>query len=185
MVAGATGIDLYLMAIAADDGVMPQTREHAAVLRALGVARGVVAVTKADLADPDLAVLEAAELLPGAEVVAVSAAPAPGSTSCARRSTGSPRGSPGARGRGRRRPGSTSTACSPIRGAGTVVTGTLWSGAIARGDELTLLPGDRRPGCASVQVHDAAVERARKAGQRVAVNLGRDRRRRGSTAATC
>ena len=73
MVAGATGVDLFLMAIAADDGVMPQTREHAAVLRALAVTRGVVAVTKSDLADPDLAVLEAEELLPGAEIVAVSA----------------------------------------------------------------------------------------------------------------
>ena len=55
MVAGATGIDLYLMVVAADDGVMPQTREHAAVLAALGVAAGVVAVTKADLADPERA----------------------------------------------------------------------------------------------------------------------------------
>src|SRR5918997_5253399 len=71
MVAGATGIDLYLMVIAADDGVMPQTREHAAVLAALGVRTGVVAVTKADLADPARAAAEAAELLPGAEVVAV------------------------------------------------------------------------------------------------------------------
>src|SRR3954465_9877603 len=52
MVAGATGIDLYLMGVAADDGVMPQTVEHAAVLRALGVEHGVVAVTKADVADP-------------------------------------------------------------------------------------------------------------------------------------
>ena len=73
MVAGATGIDMFLMTIAADDGVMPQTREHAAVLRALQVCNGVVAVTKADLADPELAMLEAGELFPGAEVVAVSA----------------------------------------------------------------------------------------------------------------
>src|SRR6201987_719971 len=51
MVAGATGIDLYLMAVAADDGVMPQTREHAAVLRALGVKTGGIAVTKSDLGD--------------------------------------------------------------------------------------------------------------------------------------
>ena len=63
MVAGATGIDLFLMVVAADDGVMPQTREHAAVLAALGVTAGVVAVTKADLADPR-ARPEAAELLP-------------------------------------------------------------------------------------------------------------------------
>src|SRR5205807_5404417 len=72
MVAGASGIDLYLMTVAADDGVMPQTREHVAVLRALGIAVGVVAVTKADLADPELAMLEASELLPEAELVAVS-----------------------------------------------------------------------------------------------------------------
>jgi selenocysteine-specific elongation factor len=73
MVAGATGIDLYLMTVAADDGVMPQTREHAAVLRALGVTTGVVAVTKSDLADPEVAVLEASELLPDTEAIAVSA----------------------------------------------------------------------------------------------------------------
>jgi selenocysteine-specific elongation factor len=73
MVAGATGIDLYLMTVAADDGVMPQTREHAAVLRALGIGAGVVAVTKTDLADPELAMLEASELLPGAELVTVCA----------------------------------------------------------------------------------------------------------------
>ena len=73
MVAGATGIDLYLMTVAADDGVMPQTREHAAVLAALGVDRRGVAVTKADLADPARALAEAAALLPGAEAVAVSA----------------------------------------------------------------------------------------------------------------
>src|SRR2546430_9973383 len=73
MVAGATGIDLYLMTVAADDGVMPQTREHATVLRALGVQVGVIAVTKCDLADPEVAMLEASELLPEAEGVAVSA----------------------------------------------------------------------------------------------------------------
>src|SRR4051812_31312155 len=73
MVAGATGIDLYLMVVAADDGVMPQTREHAAVLRALGVDVGVVAITKSDLADPARAAAEAAELLPGAETVPVAA----------------------------------------------------------------------------------------------------------------
>ena len=73
MVAGATGIDLFLMTIAADDGVMPQTREHAAVLRALRVRTGVVAVTKSDLADPEVALIEASELFPGSEAVAVSA----------------------------------------------------------------------------------------------------------------
>src|SRR5881628_3955395 len=74
MVAGATGIDLFLLVVAADDGVMPQTREHLAVLRALGVARGVVAITKADLGEPAAAAEEVSELVPGSEVVPVSAA---------------------------------------------------------------------------------------------------------------
>jgi len=63
MVAGASGIDMFLLCIAADDGVMPQTREHLAVLRQLGVADGVVAITKADIGEPGLAAEEAAELV--------------------------------------------------------------------------------------------------------------------------
>jgi selenocysteine-specific elongation factor len=63
MVAGATGIDLFLLVVAADDGVMPQTVEHVAVLAALGIDRGVVAVTKADVADPARAAAEARALL--------------------------------------------------------------------------------------------------------------------------
>src|SRR4051794_41925395 len=67
MVAGATGIDFFLMVVAADDGVMPQTLEHAEVLAALGIAHGVVAITKCDRADPQRAAAEAAQLLPRAE----------------------------------------------------------------------------------------------------------------------
>ena len=63
MVAGATGVDLFLLVVAADDGVMPQTVEHAAVLRALGVRAGVVAITKSDLADSTRAREEARELV--------------------------------------------------------------------------------------------------------------------------
>src|SRR6266446_4474113 len=76
MVAGATGIDIFLLVIDAAEGARPQTHEHLAVLRLLGVERGVVAVTKADAVDEetlDLAVEEARELVPEAEVVAVSA----------------------------------------------------------------------------------------------------------------
>src|SRR5919202_6337547 len=76
MVAGATGIDLFLLVVDAGEGARPQTHEHLAVLRLLGVERGVVAVTKADAVDDDtlaLALVEAEELVPGAEVVAVSA----------------------------------------------------------------------------------------------------------------
>src|SRR5438105_4921679 len=139
MVAGATGIDTYLMTVAADDGVMPQTREHAAVLHALGVAAGVVAVTKADLADPEMAMIEASELLPGAELVAVSARTGAGLDQL--RAT---LDRVAAQLRGRADSGGTARLhvdrVFTIRGAGTVVTGTLWSGAISRGDELQILP---------------------------------------------
>ncbi|HET9104575.1 MAG TPA: selenocysteine-specific translation elongation factor [Solirubrobacteraceae bacterium] len=171
MVAGATGIDLFLMVIAADDGVMPQTREHAAVLRALGVTRGVVAVTKSDLADPDLAILEAEELLPGVPAVAVSARTGAGldalraaldRVAVAASARAETAGSDPARLHVDR--------VFTIRGAGTVVTGTLWSGEIARGDAVTLLPGARPARAREVQVHGAVTDRA-LAGQRVAVNL--------------
>src|SRR5438093_5262428 len=76
MVAGATGIDLFLLVIDAAEGARPQTHEHLAIIRLLGLEQGVVAVTKADAVDAEtlaLAVAEAAELVPDAEVVAVSA----------------------------------------------------------------------------------------------------------------
>jgi selenocysteine-specific elongation factor len=169
MVAGATGIDLYLMAVAADDGVMPQTREHASVLRALGVNVGVIAVTKSDLADPELAALEACELLPGAEAVAVSARTGEGLSAlrvALARAAASVRG--------RSQSGLPARLhidrVFTIRGAGTVVTGTLWSGTIAVGDALSLLPSGRHARARGVQVHDSPMPQA-AAGQRVAVNL--------------
>ncbi len=169
MVAGATGIDLYLMTVAADDGVMPQTREHATVLSALGVDVGVVAVTKADLTDPARAAAEAAELLPGAEIVPVSARTGAGLDElraaldrAAARTDGRAETPGGLRLHVDR--------AFTIRGAGTVVTGTLWSGSAARGDEVTIQPSGRQARVRSVEVHDAEVERA-EAGQRVALNL--------------
>ncbi|HEX3688509.1 MAG TPA: selenocysteine-specific translation elongation factor [Solirubrobacteraceae bacterium] len=172
MVAGATGIDLFLMAIAADDGVMPQTREHAAVLDALGVRLGVVAVTKIDAADPAPAVAAARRLLPGAEVVTCSARTGQGVSDVVAAL---------ARAGARVRPRASVTAPAvlhadrafSVHGAGTVLTGTLWSGTVARGDTLTLLPAGRDSltvRVRGVQVHGEAVERA-VAGQRVAVNL--------------
>jgi selenocysteine-specific elongation factor len=169
MVAGATGIDLYLMTVAADDGVMPQTREHAAVLRALGVETGVIAVTKSDLGDPEIAILEASELLPGAEVVAVSARTGEGLDelrAALDRAAGSVDSRADASGPARLHVDRAFT----IRGAGTVVTGTLWEGAAARGDEVRILPSGRSARVRSVQVHDEARERA-EAGQWVALNL--------------
>ena len=169
MVAGATGIDLFLMTIAADDGVMPQTREHAAVLRALGVGIGVVAVTKSDLADPDLALIEASELLPESEAVAVSARTGAGLEelrAALDRACANVASRADVDGAARLHVDRIFT----IKGAGTVVTGTLWAGEISRGDELLILPQGRRVRVRGVQVHDQAVDRA-PAGQRVAVNL--------------
>jgi selenocysteine-specific elongation factor len=169
MVAGATGIDLFLMTVAADDGVMPQTQEHAAVLRALGVDAGVVAVTKTDLAGPDDAILQAAELFPDAEAVAISTRSGAGLDelrAALDRAAEPVRSRADADGSARLHIDRVFT----IRGAGTVVTGTLWSGSIVRGDELELLPSGRRARVRGVQVHDQPVESA-PAGQRVAVNL--------------
>ncbi|MGZ4219338.1 MAG: selenocysteine-specific translation elongation factor, partial [Solirubrobacteraceae bacterium] len=169
MVAGATGIDLYLMTIAADDGVMPQTREHAAVLRALGVGIGVVAVTKSDLADPEIAMLEASELLPGARAVAVSARTGEGLDelrAALDRAAAEASSRADTSGVARLHVDRVFT----IRGAGTVVTGTLWSGQVGRGDEVVLLPGEQRARVRGVQVHDQPLEMA-AAGQRVALNL--------------
>jgi len=169
MVAGATGIDLYLMTIAADDGVMPQTREHAAVLAALGVHRGLVALTKCDLADPGPARVHARELFPGCEVVEVSAPSGMGladlQVALERVAAAIPERDGG-------------DACArlhvdrvfTIRGAGTVATGTLWSGAITRGEEVEILPRGLRTRVRGIEVHNRQVELA-QAGQRVALNL--------------
>jgi selenocysteine-specific elongation factor len=169
MIAGATGIDLFLLVIDAAEGARPQTYEHLAVLRLLGVERGVVAVTKSDAVDEEtleLALEEARELVPDAEVVAVSAKTGAGLDELR-----------AALARVEVEPRDSSAAARlyldrvfTLRGIGTVATGTLWSGAIAAGDELELQPDGRVVRVRSVQVHDRPVEQA-EAGQRVAVNL--------------
>src|SRR5580765_2616384 len=171
MIAGATGIDLFLLVIDAGEGARPQTHEHLAILRLLGIERGVVAVTKADAVDAEtleLALDEARELVPGAEVVAVSAKTGSGleelRDALARAAAAVPARSSDAR------PRLYIDRAFTIPGAGTVVTGTLRSGSIAAGDELRIEPSGLRTRARSVQVHDVQVERA-EAGQRVAVNL--------------
>jgi selenocysteine-specific elongation factor len=169
MVAGASGVDLFLLCVAADDGVMPQTREHLAVLRQLGVDRGVVAVTKSDVGEPELAAEEAAELVPGAPVVHVSAVERTGLDDLLRALSevaAELRGRAAAEGGVRLHVDRSFT----LRGIGTVVTGTLWSGSIAAGDHVRILPRGLEARVRSVQVHDEPVERA-GAGQRVALNL--------------
>src|SRR3989440_1854632 len=169
MVAGASGVDLFLLCVAADDGVMPQTREHVAVLRQLGVAAGVVAITKSDLADPELAADEVRELLPDAPTVAVSVV----------QGTGLEQLLAALDDVAARLPGRVEDAgptrlhvdrSFTLRGIGTVVTGTLWSGSFGAGDTVRVLPRGLDARVRSVQVHDEPLERA-AAGQRVALNL--------------
>ena len=167
MVAGATGIDLFLLVIDANEGARPQTHEHLAVLRLLGVERGVVALTKTDAVDEEmleLARAEAEELLPGAPVVAVSARTGAGldelRAALAEVAVERPRDEAPTRLYVDR--------VFTLRGIGTVATGTLWSGSVGEGDELQA--GRRTVRVRSVQVHDRPVERA-EAGQRVAVSL--------------
>ena len=171
MVAGATGIDLFLLVIDAREGARPQTHEHLAILRLLGIERGVVAVTKADAVDAEtleFAVVEARELVPDAEVVAASAKTGAGLDEL-RAALG--RAADAAATRRPNRPARLYVdRVFSLRGIGTVATGTLWSGWIADGSELRAEPAGLDVRVRSVQVHDRPVDVA-EAGQRVAVAL--------------
>ena len=168
MVAGASGVDGYLLCVAADDGVMPQTVEHMAVLGLLGVTDGVVAVTKSDLIEPELAMAEARELVgDGVEIVPVSVVSGAGITELR-----------DALGRMAARLERRTAAGRPrlfvdrvftVAGAGTIVTGTLWGGAITVGDRVQLVPGTTVARVRGLEAHDVAVEVA--SGGRVALNL--------------
>jgi selenocysteine-specific elongation factor len=169
MIAGATGIDVFLLVIDSQEGARPQTLEHLAVLRLLGVEHGVVALTKADLVDDEtleLGAEEARELVPGAEIVAVSAKTGAGLDELRSALARLPVSERDASGAARLYVDRVFT----LQGVGTVATGTLWSGAIAAGDVLRAEPSGRTVRVRSVQVHDRPVDRA-DAGQRVAVNL--------------
>lgn len=177
MLAGAGGFDAVLLAVAADEGVMPQTREHFAICRMLGLSRGVVALTKSDLADADMrAVAEsdvrgmiAGSFLDGAEIVAVSSRTGEGldalRAAIARlAASGAPRPATGPV----RLP---IDRAFSVKGFGTVVTGTLVSGTIEEGGEYALLPAGRMVRVRGLQSHGEARPRV-EAGNRLAVNLG-------------
>ena len=176
MVAGATGVDLFLLVIAADDGVMPQTVEHLAIIELLGVRDGVVALTKADIVDEELLELAEADVreflertrYAGCEVVTVSARDGRGTVELlAALERAADRTEAGRRSGPARLP---VDRVFPLKGIGTVVTGTLWAGEIEAGDAVAVEPGGARAVVRSVQVHDheAAVVHA---GSRVGVNL--------------
>jgi selenocysteine-specific elongation factor len=171
MVAGATGIDMFLLVVDAGEGARPQTREHLAILRLLGIERGVVVVTKVDAVDEEtleLALDEARGLVPEAEVVAVSAKTGAGldDLRAAIARVADRAQSPHVAGPARLYVDRVFT----LRGIGTVATGTLWSGSIGMGDILRSEPSGIEVRVRSVQVHDMPVDRA-EAGQRVALGL--------------
>jgi len=171
MVAGASGIDLFLLVIDATEGPRPQTHEHLAILRLLGIERGVVAVTKADAADADtleLVVSEARELVPGAPVIPVSAKTGEGLDELRAALAEAVSGLEHHALLGATR--LYIDRAFTLRGIGTVVTGTLWSGSVGEGDELRAEPAGIDVRVRSVQVHDEPVQRA-EAGQRVALAL--------------
>jgi selenocysteine-specific elongation factor len=181
MLAGATGFDGVLLVVAADEGIMPQTHEHFAIAELLGIERLIVAITKCDLVDPDwleLVQTEVGEWLSHtpfarAPVIATSATAESGiaelreallnelSKAAERRTTDLFR-MPVDR-------------VFTVRGTGTVVTGTVWSGSAARDDAARVLPGARTVRIRGCQTHGSAVDRA-YAGERAAFAIaGSDR----------
>jgi selenocysteine-specific elongation factor len=176
MLAGVGGIDLVLFVVAGDESIKPQTREHFDICRLLEIPRGVIALTKADLVDDDILALVRTEVeelvagsfLEGAPIVPVSSVTGAGleqlRQALARVAAEAPE----------------KDACGhfrlpidrvfTVRGFGTVATGTLVSGAVAREQEVELYPAGRRLRVRGIQVHGASADRA-AAGQRTAVNL--------------
>jgi selenocysteine-specific elongation factor len=177
MVAGATGIDLVLLVVAADEGVMPQTREHVAICDLLGIERGVVALTKIDAVAADVAELAAEEVrellaatpLAGAPVVPVSALRGDG-LAALREALSACVGAATPRTPRDGVPRLPIDRVFAQRGFGTVVTGTLQGAPLAHGDPVEIQPSARRARVRGLQSHGAPVERALP-GTRVAVNL--------------
>ncbi len=176
MLAGVGGVDAALLVIAADEGVMLQTREHLAILDLLKVSSGVVALTKSDLVDTEWLELVTADVsatldgtcLAGAPIIPVSARTGAGIpqlraeldrvlAACLPRPD-------------RGRPRLSADRVFTVAGFGTVVTGTLIDGALSLGQEVTLLPRELTARVRGLQTHKQKVERA-VPGSRVAVNL--------------
>ena len=181
MLAGATGIDLVLLVVAADDSVKPQTREHLAILRLLGLEAGVIALTKCDLPEPewiDLVEEEVRQLVAGsfladAPLVRTSAATGQGLEDL-REALGEAAARAAESDRRRRRQAApfrmAVDRAFSIAGHGTVVTGSVSTGQVRVGDELAIHPGQARARVRSLQNHGRPVDEVH-CGQRAAINL--------------
>ncbi|MEW4570340.1 selenocysteine-specific translation elongation factor [Tautonia sp. JC769] len=176
MLAGATGFDLALLVIAADDSVMPQTREHLEILKLLGLRSGLIALTKCDtaaedwmdLVEEDARTLVAGTFLEGAPIVRTSAATGLGidalRSTLARLAGSIPSVATDAPFR------MAIDRCFTVAGHGTVVTGTVVSGGVSVGDDLEWLPEGRRLRVRGLHRHAQAVDRIER-GARAAINL--------------
>ena len=177
MLAGVGGIDAALLVVAADEGPMPQTREHLAILDLLGIARGLLVLTKADAVDEEFLTLAAeatreavaGTTLADAPLVATSALTGRGLDDLLAALDALLRDTPARAAHGR--PRLPVDRAFTIAGFGTVLTGTLVDGTLAAGQEIELLPGGARGRVRGVQTHRAKVPHATP-GSRVAVNVG-------------
>ncbi|WP_044559490.1 selenocysteine-specific translation elongation factor [Azospirillum sp. B4] len=179
MVAGASGIDFALLVVAADDGVMPQTREHLAIIDLLGIRHGLVALTKADLATPDRLAAVVAEItaaldgtsLADADILPVSALSGAGIDDLRQRLADA------AHAQAREKDGTEAGAfrlavdrAFTLTGVGVVVTGTVLSGRVRVGDTVTISPSGLAARVRSLHAQNAVAEEGR-AGDRCALNL--------------
>lgn len=177
MLAGAGGMDMVLLVVAADDGVMPQTREHLGILRLLSIQAGIVVITKCDLVEQDWLELVREDVKKAVEGTFLEKAP----IVCVSSHTGE--GLPELKQEINRLAAAVRNKDTdkPLRmpvdrvftidGFGTVVTGTVMEGTAAEGDEVEIYPSGLKSRIRNLQVHAACVPRA-YAGQRVAINLG-------------
>jgi selenocysteine-specific elongation factor len=179
MLAGAAGIDFVLLTVAADDGIMPQTIEHLAIVDLLGLTRGVVALTKSDLvpatrrAEVSAAIgkLLADTNLAGAEIIETSTVTGQGVDTLLARLTDAAKETKESDTRSRFR--LAVDRCFTLRGVGTVVTGTVLSGAVSVGDRVTISPSGLTARVRSIHAQNQPAERGH-AGQRCALNLAGD-----------
>ena len=192
MVAGATGIDLALLVVAADEGAMPQTREHLAILSLLGVRTGVISVTKRDLVDREWLGLVVEDLrghtagtpLAAAPIIATSAQTGEGLRELRHTLSAALRALP---------PRASDDLfrmpvdrAFTVRGTGTVVTGTVWTGSLRRDQSVRVLPAGITARIRGLQTHGVSVAEA-SVGTRSAIALAGvelDRVGRGSVLVT-
>lgn len=176
MLAGASGIDLALLVVAADDGPMPQTREHLAIVNLLGVRRGLVALTKCDLADEsrrreveaEISALLADTAFENAEIVPVSVVTGEGVEALQHKLDGFSAGVETRAAGGRFR--LSVDRCFTLQGAGTVVTGSVRDGVVRVGDQVVVSPSGLSARVRAIHAQNRPAEEGRP-GERCALNL--------------